>query len=452
MLEGYPAPPGLAQAPPALQLAPSGQTPVDPAIAEALLKQSFSGGPQDFRSPYQGAAKIVQALLGAGMRGDILAREESAGQEIESSIAGLDGVNDSTKSVLGVLARDPKNRAAVADMIVKIQERNETRAAEGAKVKADQKFQMDLANRKAGLLVPTTRRFLEGGQEVEKEFDPGTRTWKEISRAPRFQDKTDLQKDAASMGLKPGTPEYKEFIAAARGKMKFSMTFDENGRPIIEVGAGTKAEGLGKRAAGEAQVKLQELGTNIQQLNAMREMYRPGYQTIGEKWEGFKSQWRANLGIKFTDEERSRYSDFVKFRAEGAQLFANTLKALSGVAVNPTEYKRAEAWIPNPGTTGSLFNPFETLFSGDDPIRMAVKTERFMDFTQKAIAKYRYILANPGADISNVSVDSMPGIMRKRASELAAKFKEEKGLDDDALKRAVVRQLDKEFGLAQGLP
>ena len=118
--------------------------------------------------------------------------------------------------------------------------------------------------------------------------------------------------------------------------------------------------------------------------------YKPSYQQIGTRagmsWDAMRDKINPE---SLSSLEQQELSDYTAYRAESGQLFSNVLKELSGVAVNPTEFKRAEAYLPNPGTG---------IFDGDSPTQLFSKVERLRDFTDKALAKYSYIKSNgPGS-------------------------------------------------------
>ena len=224
---------------------------------------------------------------------------------------------------------------------------------------------------------------------------------------------------------KPGKPE-----------SGWSIDTDKDGnvRIVKGRGAGT-AGGLEKRTASEVEDKIIKAGDTMAQLKSIERLYRPEFQQLGTRFGTLATKWKSKADLKISPQERQTLKEFSKFKAEAGQLFALTLKDLSGVAVNPTEFKRAEGWLPNPGTG---------LFDGDSPIEMEAKRERFEEFTRKALIKYNYIRKN-GLSINDIDVDDMPKIVQKRGNELEFMYKSQ-GLQGDELNRAVKIGLSDEFG------
>lgn len=221
------------------------------------------------------------------------------------------------------------------------------------------------------------------------------------------------------------------------GKMPSGMhiEFDDQGRPrSITQGRGAGAGGMSKPTQTDVEKKLIEHSDTMSSLKAVERMYRPEFQKIGPRWGNLMTSIKDKAGADISADDRKQLESFSKYRAEASQLFSNTLKNLSGAAVTPMEFQRAQAWLPNPGTG---------LFDGDSPIELESKRQRFEDFTRRALIKYNYIRKN-GLSKDDIDVDDMPVIVQKRGDELAQRLS--KRYKGDELKRAVKTALSDEFG------
>lgn len=236
-----------------------------------------------------------------------------------------------------------------------------------------------------------------------------------------------------------GTRFVKEQDAVGQpGKMPsgLNIEFDEQGRPKrISQGRGAGGPGgMSKPTQTDVEKKIVEQGDTMASLKAIERMYRPEFQKIGSRmgasWDALKNK----AGAELDDEERKNLDAFTQYRAEASQLFSNTLKNLSGAAVTPMEFQRAQAWLPNPGTG---------VFDGDSPVELEAKRKRFEDFTRRAMIKYNYVRKN-GLSKDDVDVDDMPYVVQKRGDELAERLS--KRYKGDELKRAVKAALSDEFG------
>lgn len=215
----------------------------------------------------------------------------------------------------------------------------------------------------------------------------------------------------------------------------FSITgYDSEGRPLMELG-GSGAP-MGTAARNKVEEKLIDSGDTLSQITAIRAKFKPEYQSIARRWDAVKSSWKSKAGMDLPQEERQRLRDFSAYRAEAGQMFSQTLKTLSGAAVTAPEMKRAEAWLPNPGTG---------LVDGDDPETLAAKIERLEDFTKKALAKNAFIRRN-GLSPEDIDIERMPALIRQRGDELAAELAS-RGVQGEQLKSAVKQRLADEFGI-----
>lgn len=249
---------------------------------------------------------------------------------------------------------------------------------------------------------------------------------------------TTLMKNLKAFGLKPGTEEYNKAGLAKLAPSGMELTTNPDGSVSFRQGPGV-GSGLSKATENKVQSRVLGAGDTLQHLASIRSRYRPEFQQLGTRWNAWKTGMKEKLGFGDTIDpaDKQTLAEYSAYRADAGQLFALTLKDLSGVAVNPTEFKRAEAWLPNPGTG---------IFDGDSPTELKSKLERFEEFSRRAYMKYHYINKN-GLTVDDIDVDDIPGIVQKRGDELFAEALA-RGLKDAAAKTAVKRALIEEFGSA----
>jgi hypothetical protein len=222
-----------------------------------------------------------------------------------------------------------------------------------------------------------------------------------------------------------------------------SIVFGPDGKPIFARG-GSQAitamqTGLTQAAQNKVNEELLSATNNRMMTIDIARRFKPEYQEIptkiGMEWTALKEKGGGILG-KASPEQKAALDDYSQYRASAAQQFALTLKEMSGVAVNPTEFKRAESWLPNPGSG---------MFDGDSPTELQSKVKRFREFQDKAIARLSYTQKN-GLKFDQVELDAMPKIISKRGTELETQFKSE-GKSGEELRMMVRRELAREFGL-----
>lgn len=229
---------------------------------------------------------------------------------------------------------------------------------------------------------------------------------------------------------------------------KVSMPNNLMNAPKVQVAAAEdqikKAVELGNLQTATAKQLEEDMiksGSIASQLSDIKRAYKPEYLTYGTQANMTINSIKEKIdSSSTTPQEKQQLADYTSFRANAGQMFSNVLKDLSGAAVNPAEFKRAEAWLPNADT--------------DSPTQFDSKVKRMTDFTNKALARQAYIrnngfTINPNSSIDKIlPLDSMPVIMNKRGDaiekELAAT-----GLKGNALKSAVYDKLSAEFGLVR---
>jgi len=214
---------------------------------------------------------------------------------------------------------------------------------------------------------------------------------------------------------------------------------------------------LAKPTVATTEKKILEAGDIVTLLDRQSKLYEPGFHTLGEK---FKHRWTKiseKLGgvpflgklVEPSEEDKIALGKFSRYTATTGQLFTQILKALSGVAVNPTEYKRAEIFIPNVGTT---------IWGGDSPSEVQAKRAEMMRFSRNAMYKYHYIRKNGlslygpnkaaimnGTMEDDVSVFNMENIINRRGAELRQQYETE-GLKEWEIRQSITRDLIAEFG------
>lgn len=220
-------------------------------------------------------------------------------------------------------------------------------------------------------------------------------------------------------------------------KSGMAVDVSPDGTVSFRQGPGVGVGGVNKTTMNKVEDKILNAGDTLSQLTSIKSRFKPEYQQfgtrLGNSWTALKDKMGSG---DIPEQDRKQLEDFTSYRAEAVQLFALTLKDLSGVAVNPTEFKRAEAWLPNPGSG---------IFDGDSPLELKSKVDRFEEFTRKALMKYAYIQRH-GLTVNDVDVEQMPSLMNKRGNEIAAELQKQ-GVSGDNLKYAVKQRLADEFGM-----
>jgi len=216
-----------------------------------------------------------------------------------------------------------------------------------------------------------------------------------------------------------------------------------DGKGGFELATGTATLGdLAKPTKGVVEKKVLSTSDTLNLLNRAQSQYQPKFHQLGPRWSAMKTAWQEKAGGLLgqpSREDMQTLFEYSQYRATTGANFTAILKDLSGVAVNPTEYKRAEIFIPHTGTG---------LFDGDSPSQVEAKRQNMIEFTRNALRKYNYVRRR-GLDWTDDDRDyiaEMPQIFQKRGEELFIKYTGQ-GLSDDAAKAKVRKTLLEEFGV-----
>ncbi|MFA5377091.1 MAG: hypothetical protein WC455_15175 [Dehalococcoidia bacterium] len=167
--------------------------------------------------------------------------------------------------------------------------------------------------------------------------------------------------------------------------------------------------GLGKVAQNKVEEDLLKATDVLKNTIRIRDSFDPQFATYGGQAKGVWAAIKDKISAGSLGPEDEQYLNaFKTYRAEAGQVFSQSLKDLSGVAVNPAEYKRAEAFLINPGTG---------MFDGDSPEETKSKVSRMLDFQRKAVARLNYV-RRYGMSIQNIPLDKMDEVIQKRAGQI----------------------------------
>lgn len=228
-------------------------------------------------------------------------------------------------------------------------------------------------------------------------------------------------------------------ISGAPDKQGMNVTLSDG--TSINVGGNRKGNpqtGLGQAAQNEVEKELLQSTNFLKNVIGIEQRFKPEYGTVFGQFKGKWSALKDKINPESLSQDQKQYlEDFKAYRAEAGQTFSQALKDLSGVAVNPTEFKRAEAYLPNPG---------QGWFDGDSPTETKAKISRMKDFLRKAVARANYVRRG-GFSIQNTPIDKMDEIIQARAGQVE-KYWKDYGITDKAeIQKKTLTALSEEFGL-----
>jgi len=220
---------------------------------------------------------------------------------------------------------------------------------------------------------------------------------------------------------------YEDFLVNLRRSGAATQT-----TTVVQPGAVTP----GTAGMNEVDKAILQTGERLQSLDRIAQMYRPEF--LQTKFQS--AQKLISLGEKLGREpsatERENLSQYSRFKQDSVAQLNQYINAITGAAIGQgEEAERIKAGVPNPGSG---------LFDGDSPTEFASKLENTIRNLRMVEARLHYIKTS-GLKLSDVKIDQMPDIMRKRKTQLVRDF----GLDENKPEdREVLRnRLASEFGL-----
>jgi len=232
--------------------------------------------------------------------------------------------------------------------------------------------------------------------------------------------------------------------AEAAGKMPppdkgMRISYDEEGRPIVETGVTAGGGMLQKPTATEIEKEMLADTASMQRLQSIEQSWRPEYNEIlpraGMRWAEIKDKF-GQLGTG----EQQALQDFAAARQDSIANLNRTIKEITGAAMSIPEAERITKEMPNPGTA---------IFDGDAPTVFKSKLDNAIKKIRLSYARKAYIRTKgfpPTPDFGGISLEQMPQIIDQRGAELESQLASQ-GLPPDQVMQQVAQQLKAEFGL-----
>lgn len=193
---------------------------------------------------------------------------------------------------------------------------------------------------------------------------------------------------------------------------------------------------LSKPTVNALQETIVNSSNRLDRLNATLATYNPDFLRAKGVASALTTRVKDFMGLDVTPEQGRYLYDYATFQTNAAQDLTLTLKELSGVAVNPAEYARAEKTAPS----GKELSPIE----------FEAKARATTKFVTRAIMRANWALKN-GIGVDSVEklskampLEGIDQVYEQRANEIW----QELGGTPEARKIAVQRA-NQEFGLAR---
>lgn len=200
----------------------------------------------------------------------------------------------------------------------------------------------------------------------------------------------------------------------------------------------------GKTAGNKVDEDLLGVTRNLMQLDTIANQTRPEFQRFQDK-VGFMALKAKDSTTGLTNKEKQDLTEYTTYRRNTFNTLNEYIKSITGAAMSEAEANRIRKSMPDPG---------DGLFGGDSPTEFKAKLDDALKQTKMAVARLSYIKRNgmsleDGKGNATVPLERMPTLINERGKEIETQLKAtQPGVNDQALQRAVRRQLAVEFGLA----
>lgn len=196
---------------------------------------------------------------------------------------------------------------------------------------------------------------------------------------------------------------------------------------------------FGKEGRNEIDKKLLTTGEGIARLDAVKNSFRPEYQTIenrlGYAWNAGKEKlFGGRAPLK--PEQKAELEAYTGYRADAVDNLNQYIKEITGAAMTESEAKRIMQGMPNAGSG---------IFDGDSPTEFQAKLKSATDRLKMAHARHNYA-QKTGQSWTAIGLHQMNGVVQQRTNELQGLYQKQ-GLSGDDLKTAVRQGLKKDFGI-----
>ena len=216
-----------------------------------------------------------------------------------------------------------------------------------------------------------------------------------------------------------------------------SIIAQVNRKAQLEGGGGGDVA-LGKSGLGKVDEALINSGSRVITLNRIAQGFDPRYLETKFKFGMGARSLGEKLGRPLSSTEQAELAAYTQFRQDSVRQLNQYINEVTGAAIGQgEEADRLKAGVPNPGSG---------YFDGDGPTEFAAKLQNTLKDLKMAEARLHYIKTK-GLKLNDVSLSSMPRIMKDRESELIKQLKLDPTKAED--RNILINRLAQEFGLLQ---
>lgn len=218
--------------------------------------------------------------------------------------------------------------------------------------------------------------------------------------------------------------------------------YDEDGRPLIQVGGRGGGAPLEKKTKGDLEERLLNTTDALARLDNIATSFKPEYQTLATRGEDWFANFKEKTGLgQVSPEDRALMEDYTIYQSTGLDNINRTIKDMTGAQMSAAEAKRIRAAAPDPG---------EGVWPKQGPTKFVAQVKRVNRDLRAAQARYAYALnrglpTDPESLSKQIPLDQMEVIIQERAEEIEASLPP--GVDPSEAMGIVAARVAREFGL-----
>lgn len=212
-----------------------------------------------------------------------------------------------------------------------------------------------------------------------------------------------------------------------------------------------------KKTQGSIEDKLHASSSKMQRMSKLIQNFSPELLDRTNKLKAELNNQLEAWNLKdLSGKEKQELAKITTYAQDAIENINATIQEISGAEMSEKEANRLRLQEPDMG---------EHWWKGDGPTKFKTKLLNTYQKTQKAIARYHYIVNNGfeidvnsegdatvfrGRSGKPIDLDDMPALINKRAQEIEAEIRANNtGLTVDLLEQQTEQRLAEEFGLVQ---
>lgn len=256
---------------------------------------------------------------------------------------------------------------------------------------------------------------------------------------------TDIMKETPGMTRGQAGLEAEKRLAASKRGKGIEISYDADGKPVINIGGSGK--GMEKKTRGNLEADVIEMDSQLVKAERIIDQFEPEYLTIGGKAKGAYLNIKDKVFGELTADESKYVTDISTFRQNALESINAYIKSVTGAAMSNAEAERIRQAVADAG---------DGILAGDGPTKFLSKLKETIK--KGKLAKARSILMlekgitvgkDNVADIeSKYNYKDVQNMLNIKANELGTAFELKYPSKSEAdIRKMVKDEIKKGYGI-----